>query len=183
MTTINQLRLKVIRMKMFDNNPDTFWEVEYITDPVVGYKNKYSGQQISVSEFNDLIANEIDSPNVEVVGDTVVTDEHGRLIEDYVPVTQKSPTDFLTVDFTVFLDKVHNINWISLNPNNFGQELYMDVLSIQTSPDGKSFSELEGFDEHEYDITLTAEANQELSETIIKDTLSPDKFKFAGQGQ
>ena len=174
--------LKPNRLKMFDNNPDTFWEVEYITDPVVGYKNKYSGQQISAAEFNDLVANEIDSPNVEVMGDTIVTDEHGRLIEDYIPVTQKSATNYLTVNFTVFLSQVQNINWISLNPNNFGQELYMDILSIQTSADGKVFTELEGFDDYEYDITLTSQANQELSDTLVKDTLSPDKFKFSGQG-
>ena len=178
----SEAELMPIRFKMFDNNPDTFWEVEYVTNPVVGYKNKYSGQQISVAEFNDLVANEIDSPNVEVTGDTIVTDEYGRLIEDYIPVTQGAAADYLTVNFTVFLNQVQNINWISLNPNNFGQELYMDILSIQTSPDGQVFTELEGFDDYEYDITLTQEANQELAPSMVRDTLSPDRFKFAGQG-
>lgn len=170
------------RLRMFDNNPDTFWEVEYLTKPIVGYKNKYSGEQISVPEFNSLVANEVGSPNVEVVGGTVVTDEHGKIISDYVPVSQGGTIDYLTVDITCYLEQAQNVNWISLNPNNFGRELYIDILSIQTSEDGKSFEELEGFDDHEYDITLTREANSELIPTLIKDTLSPDKFKYAGQG-
>ncbi len=170
------------RLQMFDDNPDTFWEAEYITDPVVGYRNKFSGKQISVAEFNELMNNEIESPNVRVSGDTIVTNEHGNLIEDYIPVTGGGGTNYLTVNFTVFLDNPENVNWISLNPNNFGQELYLEVLSIQTSPDGKVFEELEGFDDHEYDIVLTREANQELIPSLVRDTLSPDKFKFAGQG-
>ncbi len=170
------------RLKMFDNNPDTFWEVEYLVKPIVGYKNKYSGEQISLSEFNELVANEVDSPNVEVVGDTVVTDEHGKLITDYIPVSQSGEIDYLVVDFTCYLDQVQNVNWIALSPNNFGQELYVDVLSIQTSEDGKIFNELEGFDDHEYDITLTSEANSEFTPSLVKETISPDKFKYAGQG-
>ena len=170
------------RLKMFDNNPDTFWEVEYLTRPIIGYRNKYSGEQISVSEFNELVANEVGSPNVEVVGDTVVTDEHGRLISDYMPISQSGDIDYLVVNFTCYLEQAQNINWIALNPNNFGQELYIDVLSIQTSEDGKSFEELEGFDDHEYDITLTSEANSEATPSLVKETLSPDKFKYAGQG-
>ena len=170
------------RLQMFDDNPDTFWEAEYLTKPVVGYRNKYSGNQISVAEFNDLVNNEINSPNVEISGDTVVTDEEGKLIEDYIPLTQSCSSEYLTINFTVHLNRAENINWISLNPNNFGQELYMDILSIQTSAEGKIFEELEGFDDHEYDITLTSEANDELDPTLIKDVLSPDKFKYAGQG-
>lgn len=170
------------RLQMFDDNPDTFWEVEYVTNKVVAYQNKYSGQQISVAEFNDLINNEVTSPNVEVMGDTVVTGEYGSLIEDYIPLAGSTTAEYLTVNFTAHLNRAENINWISLNPHNFGHEQYMDVLSIQTSPDGKAFEELEGFDDHEYDVTLTSQANEELTSTLIKDILSPDKFKFAGQG-
>jgi hypothetical protein len=170
------------RLQMFDDNPDTFWEVEYITKPVTGYKNKYSGEQISVAEFNQLINNEVNSPNVQVKGDVIVTDEYGSLIENYIPITEGGSSDYLNVTFDVHLERSENLNWISLNPNNFGQEKYIDVISIETSSDGKSFEELEGFDDYEYDITLTEQANEELNPQVVKDTLSPDKFKFAGQG-
>lgn len=170
------------RLKMFDDNPDTFWEIEYVTKSIVGYENKYSGNQITVAEFNDLVNNELNSPNVEIYGDTIVTDERGRLIESYIPVTQKGPIEYLVVNFTAYLSKAEIINWISLNPNNFGYEAYIDILSIQTSSDGKTFEELEGFDDHEYDMTLTSEVNSELTPKTMKDVLSPDKFKYAGQG-
>lgn len=175
-------KLMPIRMKMFDDNPDTFWEVEYVTTPVTGYQNKYSGLQISVDEFNKLFNNEVNSPNVDISGDTVVTDKYGSLIENYIPVTAGGRFQYLTVNFTVNLSRPEILNWISLNPNNFGQEMYMQVLSIQTSEDGSNFVDLEGFDDHSYDITLTGKANEELPEDIVQSTLSPDKFKFAGQG-
>lgn len=170
------------RMNMFDNNADTFWEVEYITNPIVGYKDKYSGKQISVAEFNSLVNNEVSSPNANTSGGTIVTNEHGSLIENYVPVTTASTSDYLTCSFIVHLSKSEIINWISLNPNNFGQELYMEILSIQTSEDGQSFVELEGFDDYEYATVLTKKANSELNPMEVQDTLSPDKFKYAGQG-
>lgn len=171
------------RLQMFDNNPDTFWEVEYITNPVVGYRDKYTGKQITVSEFNDLVNNDVNSPAaVTSAGGTIVTNEHGSLLENYIPVTQISGVQFLRCSFIVHLSRAENINWLSLNPNNFGQELYMEVLSIQTSADGKKFDEIEGFDDHEYELVLTDTANSELNPREVKDTLSPDSTKFAGQG-
>lgn len=174
--------LKPVRLQMFDGNADTFWECELITNNVIGYKNKYSGNQITVAQFEQLRDNEIDSANVEVQGDTIVTGDYGSLIEDYMPVTSTGTSDFLKVDFVVHLQRAVNINWLNLNPNNFGTENYIDILSIETSEDGQSFDKLEGFDDHEYDITLTSEANKELVETQLFDTLSPDRFKYAGQG-
>jgi len=82
----------------------------------------------------------------------------------------------------VQLRTTRTINWISLNPNNFGQELYMEVVSIETSPNGKDFEELEGFDDHEFETMLTKDANSELNPREIQDTLSPDQFKYSGQG-
>jgi hypothetical protein len=171
-----------IRLKMFDNNPDTFWEVEYVTDPIVGYRDKYSGKQISVSEFNSLTSNELNSPGVSTAGGAIVTSESGSLIENYIPVTGASESQYLICNFIVNLSQVCTINWIGLNPNNFGYDLYMEVLSIQTSADGSQFVELEGFDDHEYANVLTNKANRELNPEQVQDTLSPDKFGYAGQG-
>jgi len=174
--------LKPRRMEMFDGNAETFWECELITDNLVGYQNKYNGEQISVAQFQELRDNEINSPNVRVQGDTIITGTYGSLIEDYIPVTARGAGEYLKVDFVVQLQRGVNINWLNLNPNNFGTENYIDILSVETSEDGQSFEKLEGFDDHEYDITLTSEANEELTQTQIFDTLSPDRFKYAGQG-
>jgi hypothetical protein len=174
--------LRARRMLMFDQNPDTFWECELVSDEVVGYKNKYDGKQISVSEFEELRENELSSPNVRVEGGTIIAGDYGSLIEDYIPVTSAGLAEILAVDFVVHLDRSVNINWLNLNPNNFSTRNYIDIISIETSTDGEGFDRLDGFDDHEYDITLTTSANQELNETQIFDTLAPDRFKFAGQG-
>ena len=170
------------RLNMMDNNPDTFWEVELITDPIVGYRDKYSGKQISVAEFNDLTANELSSPGVTTAGGAIVTSQSGNMIENYIPVTSSSYGRYLTCSFVVNLSQAEIINWISLNPNNFGTDLYMEVLSIQTSADGKKFDELEGFSDHEYEVTLTRKANSELNPKEVQDMLSPDQFGYSGQG-
>jgi hypothetical protein len=173
----------VRRLSMFDGNPDTFWEVENLTSPIIGYKDKYSGKQLTVSEFNELIANEVNSPSVQTgSGGTIITNDHGSLIENYIPVTNSSSSLYFNCSFIVHLSRAENLNWISLNPNNFGQDLYMEVLSIQTSSDGQKFNELEGFDDYEYETMLTKQANSELNPKEVQDTLSPDQFKYAGQG-
>jgi hypothetical protein len=170
------------RLKMFDNNPDTFWEVEIITSPISGYKDKVTGKQISVAEFNALVENDISSAGVVVTGGTVTTGESGSLIERYIPISGTSSGQYLTCSLMVSLSELSIINWISLNPNNFGHEMYLEIVSIQTSEDGKVFSELEGFDDHEFETVLTPQANSELNPLEVKDTLSPDKFKYAGLG-
>jgi hypothetical protein len=170
------------RLKMFDNNPDTFWEVELNTPVTTGYRNTVTGQQISVSEFNQLVNNEITSPSVNTIGGTVTTGETGSLVERYVPVAGEADGTYLRCSFVVNLAQNSTINWISLNPMNFGHSLFLEVLSIQTSEDGKSFTELEGFDDHEYETTITDRANSELNPTEVQAVLSTDKFKYAGMG-
>ena len=177
-----EAELKPIRMEMFDGNPETFWEVELISDNVVGYQHKYDGKQITVAEFQQLRNNEVDSPNVTVRGNTIVAGQYGSLIDDYIPVTDRGSGEFLKVDFVVHLQRAVNINWLNLNPNNFGTENYIDVLSVETSEDGGAYTQLDGFDDHEYDIALTSEANEELTQSQVFDTLAPDRFKYAGQG-
>lgn len=170
------------RLQMFDNNPDTFWEVELNTTAVVGYQDKTSGKQISVEEFNQLVADEVTSPNVNTSGGTVVTSNTGSLIENYVPLSSTGGSRYLTCSLIAYLKSPVTLNWLSMNPNNFGESNYFDVLSIQTSADGQKFDELEGFEDHEYSTQLTDLANSELNPQQLKDTLSPDQFKYAGMG-
>jgi hypothetical protein len=99
-----------------------------------------------------------------------------------VPTTSGGNIAYLTVNFTVHLSTAARINWIALNPNNFGQEDYIDILDIQVSSDGSKFSSLEGFSDYEYATTLTKHANEELNPDIVQETMSPDKFKYAGMG-
>lgn len=168
------------RLKMFDNNADTFWEVEYVTPSVTGYKNIVTGEQISVSEFDSIVSNTVNAPQVPTTNNTQL--ERESALEQYVPVSGGGVLQYLTVNFTVHLNTAQIINWISLNPNNFGQEKYMDILSIQTSEDGSNFTTLEGFGDYEYATTLTRRANEELNPSVVQDTMSPDRFKYAGMG-
>lgn len=178
----NETDLLKNRMKMFDDNPDTFWEVEYVTDPVIAYVNKYDGIQLSVAQFNELVLSEINSSNVNVVGESTITDDKGSVITQYNPITESGENVGLSMSFTILLKQPEIINWISLLPNNFGQEKYIRIESIQLSSDGQSFSEIGTFDDYNADNTLSSVANSALSSKETLGTLSPDRFKYAGIG-
>ena len=174
--------LVINRMKMFDGNPDTFWEVEYVTALITGYQNSTTGQQISVAQFNDLMNNNASSSGATAIGGVVVAGNSGSLASGFVPVVGGTKYPFLTVEFTIQMKNKYNMNWISLNPNNFGETNYIQVTNIQLSSDGSNFVSLPGFGTGAQDTTLTNLTNQELNPNQESETLSPDQYGYAGQG-
>lgn len=82
-------------------------------------------------------------------------------VEDNVP---------LILDFTVNIGKTEIVNFIRINPNNFGTKTELEVQSIQTSVDGKTY----------YDIKECI-----LASDLVKTdrfSLAPSTSKYAGQG-
>ena len=176
-----------IRLKMFDGNPDTFWEVEYIEPSVTSYKNTditdaNYGVQISVADFDKIVSGKNNAPVTVTVGTNNIQLDRETVLTKYVPISAAGALSYLTVHFTVHLSETVKVNWLSLNPNNFGQEKYMDVMKIETSADGSQFDTLEGFGDYEYANVLTKNANEELNPDEVTETMSPDKFKYAGMG-
>ena len=169
------------RLMMFDDNPDTFWEVEQIGNPIVGYDNKYSAEVNSSAEYQSLVSDESTSPNVDIYGNIVVSDSTTNSINKFFPSNQEG-TPGLVVNFTVFFPEAVIANWINLVPHNFGQTSYMEILSIQTSNDGQSFSKIDAFDNKEDDNIINSEANAILNPADTEAIMSPDEFKYAGQG-
>jgi len=170
----SEKELNVVRLEMFDDNPDTFWECEYLVEKITGYRHRGTQEQLSVEEYQKLRQQQMDS---------VVTIENQEInvVDEYIPMVGKQPAG-LNIEFIVKFKEPTTVNWIELNPNNFSKTLYIDVLSILTSEDGENYQELEGFADRAYDLTLTSEANKELTEREVLATLAPDKFKYEGQG-
>jgi hypothetical protein len=66
---------------------------------------------------------------------------------------------------------------------NFGETTWIDVTEVSTALDDQSgFVPIEGFDLNRFANVLTNEANEEVSNDLVVDTLAPSRFAFRGTG-
>lgn len=79
----------------------------------------------------------------------------------------------LTLDFTINIGEEKVINFVRINPNNFGTRTQVEILSIDTSTDGEEFVSIKD------DIPI-ADFLVEDEDNVF--TLAPSTSKFAGQG-
>lgn len=79
----------------------------------------------------------------------------------------------LVLDFTINIGDSQVINFIRINPNNFGTRTQVEVVAIDTSVDGKDFVSIKD------DIPI-AGFTVEDEENVF--SLAPSTSKFAGQG-
>lgn len=79
----------------------------------------------------------------------------------------------LTLDLTINLESPQVINFIRINPNNFGTKTQVEISSIETSIDGSSFVSVK-------DEVPVPGFETEDEENVF--TLAPSTSKYAGQG-
>jgi len=147
------------RQKMTDENPDSYWQVEYVAD---------AGERLL--------------PWVDADSNTFPT----TVSEDALRAAAKTADAALGMDFSVTLvfdmKRARQINWINLSPQYFAKGDVVEVKSISTSEEGADFVLIEGWNQDRYENTLTADVNEELSQEELSVTLSPSKYSYRGQG-
>lgn len=79
----------------------------------------------------------------------------------------------LVLDFTINLGQEHVINFVRVNPNNFGARTQVEILAIDTSIDGQDFVSIKD------DIPISGFIAEDEANVF---TLAPSTSKFAGQG-
>lgn len=79
----------------------------------------------------------------------------------------------LTLDITVNLSNPQIINYIRINPNNFGTKNQVVIDSLETSLDGKSYLSIKD------DVPINGFITQDENNLFV---LAPASSKFAGQG-
>lgn len=92
---------------------------------------------------------------------------------EYERVVNEEDEVGLTLDFTINLGEVRVVNFIRINPNNFGAQTQINIVNIDTSVDGKDFVSVKD------DIPIVGFTTQD-EENVF--TLAPSTSKFAGQG-
>lgn len=79
----------------------------------------------------------------------------------------------LTLDITINLSSAQIVNYIRINPNNFGTKNQVVIDTIETSLDGKSYLSIKD------DVPLNGFISEDEDNVFI---LAPSSSKFAGQG-
>ena len=149
-----------IRKNMLDEDPSTWWESEYIitaAQPILDKEEVLSNNGGLTTQVN------IDS-------NTLRQRALNNDIED------------LSLEITLEFSEEQMINFITLNPFNFGETAWIDVLGIEIASSDENFQPIPNFNQSLFDNTLTNEANEFLNEERQSETLSPSRFSYKGQG-
>jgi hypothetical protein len=158
----------VIRSKMVDNNPDTWWECEYVfkTPPLIDF---------------DIVADEDTDEDAEALG------EGGQVQISLSAAEQVAKQyDFSGRDLMVHVDydfgSAKPVNFVTLDPVLFGTQAFTEITDVATLNEDGEFVTVDGFDSQQFDKILTPEANKVVSDDLVKTTLAPSNFAYGGLG-
>ena len=187
-----------IRQNMIDDDPDTFWECEYIVDASEALTKpaSASGTQPSGAPSNDAGST---TPGQQITnGVPGSTDNQGNsppaetgtgggqqiTLGELIDKITGPAIDKIDLDCTIILELSNPkiVNWINLLPHNFSDSTWLEVLDVSTSLDGANWEEIDGLKNQQHENILTPEANSELTENEVSVTLAPNKFQYSGQG-
>lgn len=103
----------------------------------------------------------------------VILDNNSDTWFEYERVLREDDGVPLVLDFTINLLEEEIINYIRINPNNFGSKIEIEILDIQTSVDGTIYKSIKD------EISLGSVGLIDEPNVFI---LSPSTSKYSGQG-
>ena len=125
------------------------------------------------SNSNGIIGNNEESGATLHNNISDILDNNADTWFEYEKTSYTNTSTPLLLDLTINLGELRIINFIRINPNNFGTKTQVEILNIDTSYDGKEFVSIKD------DIPLSGFAAADEKNLFI---LSPSTSKFAGQG-
>ena len=163
----SESELDVVRQNMLDGDPTTFWESEYVMtvqEPLINKDDFLTDRSLTGAA----------DPNAPLEF-TVDPNLLRQKAESY------DNTD-LVVELMFELETEQFVNFITLNPFNYGETAWLDVISIEIASADENFKSIPGLSEGMFDNTLTDEANEFLSDRDISQVLAPNRFAYKGKG-
>ena len=154
----NENDRQAVRKSILDHDPTTYWQIERTERPksLKLWQDKTEAADLETPQ----------SITLNEVADLVASEDN---FDMEVPIT-------------VVIEQASPVNWISLVPLNFYEGSYLEVLTVETSPDDTTpFEELPNLEEYMNERILTQEANEQLQPEEVKGVLTDTKA-FAGQG-
>lgn len=159
--------LVAARRRMLDSNPDSFWESEFVV------------QATPLSEM--IFARE----NTGQQGETIESVRANVTPQELRALAASSAVDKddFVVTIVISLSRRRTTNFITINPMNFGETAWYEVLDVSTSEDESgAFVPVDDFAGNGFEKILTDEANEEVSEGVAAMTMAPNRYSFRGVG-
>lgn len=167
------------RAKMFDGNPDTFWECEFVyklTNPLVSNLDEaiVLDEKVEIPLGGDPNQSEAEAP----VGASIQIDSN-----DLNNKALAQDISDLVIDLIITLPQESPVNIVTLNPILFSKNAYITVQDISTSDSSNgTFTTVDGWNQLKYPKSLTPEANEYLTDSQLFATLAPSRSNYSGQG-
>lgn len=185
-----------IRQRMLDDNPDTFWECEYVIDSSEALTAQPGASSVQSTGQNSQVpatvvadtASNVPGGSTGQGNDPPTEDGSGGgpriTLGDLIDRITGPAIDKIDLDCTIILEmpEPRVVNWINLLPHNFSDATWLEVLDVSTSVDGAAWEEIDGLRNQQHENVLTQEANSELTPNEVAATMAPSKFSYAGQG-
>lgn len=168
---------KQARTKMFDGDPSTFWECEYVYD-------------VPTPLINDLLDNSSveNNDHNESKGHKDNASRGVSVVIDYKAAEQAAKAfDFngrdLVIEVMFTLKQQQTVNYCVIDPVIFGVNSFIEVLDIAiASEDDGAFITVDGWNSSKYAKILTPEANKFLNDNQIGELLAPTRYEYSGKG-
>lgn len=161
-----------IRLNMVDNNPDTFWECEYVyaTPPLITID---VDPEIEVDSSSSTIAN----VSTEVKEISISAGSAELLAKQY-----DSAGRDLIVHIDYEFDHLVPMNFLVIDPVLFHTSSFIEILDVATAAEDEEFETVDGFADQMFDKILTPEANKIVNDEITGKTFASSKFSYQGLG-
>lgn len=160
------------RLKMFDKDPTSFWECEYLFKLPSSLFN-LNNMSINQEEFdsNSELSEDSTLVNIDL-------DQANELAKKY----DYSGRDLL-IELVITFPQDKTVNFVAINPIIFGQSAFPSIIDISTAEStGDQFITVEGWNNSKFSKTITPEANEFLTDSQLGLTLAPARSTYRGQG-
>lgn len=169
---------QIIRAHMVDANPSTFWECEYVKTQE-SLQQLVEGARVGTNTSNGIIVAGGPGTEANNLGSYVTLDD----LRNQSRIISAGNDDDLIIEIIMTLDSTKPVNWIMLNPNNFEDSAWIEVIDIAYSnSDVGGFITIPDFNNNVHENILTDQANAELTDIESGAILSPNKFAYKGVG-
>lgn len=188
------------RQRLIDEDPDTFWECEYVINasefmpqqPSSGEPEIPAELQAMLDSLPPFLGDNVRQSMIDQymgqstanVNEQPTTTGPQLTMNELLEKISGPDIDRLDLDVAIVLRLPEPvlINWINLIPHNFSDAAWMEVLDVSTSMDGRIFEAIEGLKEEKFERVLTEDVNSELTPEEVAVTLAPNRFQYTGQG-
>ena len=198
-----------VRKRMIDGNPDTYWRCEYVFrpsdfNPLLTAKDLRADPGLSASAFPLPNSKEyfelLNAGQFEGRYGSIKGSSFSDLLPDsaspgvYSSSSEITPEDLrvnalrydeynLEVEIVIELPEPRKLNWLHLNPMNFGETTWLKITKLEVAPTRNGeWTQIPGFDRNQFANTLTDDANAELSSNTQEYVMSPSRFAYRGTG-